>query len=209
MRRWRLAAALAGAAALAAAGLTLHAQPASSNQTSSDTPATPPDAPPDVPVIEVPPEPTPPPAPPEPTRSRAAASNSAAPASNELAGKPPPPPPPPPVPIRSGAAILQVLDKVTAETMRFAAPVGQRVRYKNVVFTVKACETTGLGEPAPRASAYLVVESQPLPIAGRPRAPTKQIFKGWMFANSPGLHPLQHPIYDAWLIACMATAPPA
>jgi hypothetical protein len=165
--------------------------------------------PPGVPILQAPPE-APVVAPP--------ASNSAAPddsdetsqAGAKITTAPPPPPTAPPVlPVRSPAAILQVLDKVTTETMRFAAPVGQRVRYKNLVFTVKACETSGLGQASPEASAYLVVDSQPAPVAGRPPVEAKQVFRGWMFANSPGLNPLQHPIYDAWLIACMAAAPPA
>jgi len=83
------------------------------------------------------------------------------------------------------------------------------VRYKNLVFTVKACETTGLGDATPQSTAYVMVESQPLAVQGRPAAPPKEIFQGWMFANSPGLHPLQHPVYDAWLIACIAAVPPA
>ncbi len=119
----------------------------------------------------------------------------------------PPKPIAPPQPVRSGAAILQALDKVTAETMRFAAPVGQRIRYKNLVFTVKACETTGLDQPSPQSSAYVVIDLQPVPTGGRLPA-AREVYHGWMFANSPGLHPLQHPVYDAWLIACMA-APPA
>ena len=50
------------------------------------------------------------------------------------APKPKAPPPGPPLPVRSPAAVLQALDKVTAETMRFEAPVGQPVRYKSLVF---------------------------------------------------------------------------
>ncbi len=123
--------------------------------------------------------------------------------------KPPPPPlPPAPKPVRSPAAIMQALDKVTAETMRFAAPVGQPVRYKNLVFTVKACESTGLGGASPQASAYVVIDNAPLASEGVSPPPPKQVFKGWMFANSPGLNPLQSPIYDAWVIACMAAPPP-
>ena len=30
----------------------------------------------------------------------------------------------------------------------------------------------------------------------------KRIFTGWMFAASPGLHAVEHPIYDVWLIDC-------
>jgi len=94
--------------------------------------------------------------------------------------------------------------------MRFAVPVGaERVRYKNLVFTVKACETSGIGGAEPEASAYVVIESAPLSAPGVPIPPHKEVYRGWMYANSPALHPFQHPIYDAWLIACMASAPKA
>lgn len=118
-------------------------------------------------------------------------------------------PPEPPKPLRSPAAIVQALDKVTAETMRFEVPIGRRVRYKNLVFTVKACETTGLDDPQPQAAAYLIVESQPRPVPGHEPPPAKQVYKGWMFSTAPGLHPFEHPVYDAWLIACSASVPPA
>ena len=162
-----------------------------------------------VPEIPTPPEITPPAAT-NAVRAKPAATNSAA--ANSAVPKPQAEAKPPeaPKPVRSPAAILQALDKVTAETMSFAAPVGQRVRYKNLVFTVKACETSGApGAPSPQFSAYVVVESQPPPMQGIAPTPPKQVFKGWMFANSPALHPQQHPVYDAWLIACMTAAPPA
>ncbi|MDP1631994.1 MAG: DUF2155 domain-containing protein [Caulobacter sp.] len=108
---------------------------------------------------------------------------------------------------RSGAAIIQALDKVTAETLRFEAPIGQPVRYKSLVFTVKACESSAPDETAPEAAAYLVIDSQPKSLTGRAPPPPRQVFRGWMFAASPGLNPLQHPVYDAWVIACRASAP--
>lgn len=111
--------------------------------------------------------------------------------------------------VRAGAAILQALDKVTAETLRFEAPVGQPIRYKSLVVTVKACETQAPDEPSPEAAAYLTIDSQPKPVAGRPPVAARQVFKGWMFASSPGLNPLQHPVYDVWVIACRTAAPSA
>ncbi len=102
-------------------------------------------------------------------------------------------------------AVIRVLDKVTAETLRFAAPVGRRVRYKSRVFEVKACETWGVGTAQPRPSAYLIIQSDPGG-AGAGGA-GQQIYKGWMFAQAPGVHVLRHPIYDAWLESCIATAP--
>ncbi len=119
------------------------------------------------------------------------------------------PPPGPPRPVRGVVAILQVLDKVTAETLQFEAPVGKRIRYKTLVFAVKVCETRGLDDPQPRPSAYVLIDSQAGAIAGRAPPPAKQVFKGWMFANGPGLHPLEHPVYDAWLVSCGAAVPGA
>uniref|UniRef100_B0SXA4 DUF2155 domain-containing protein n=1 Tax=Caulobacter sp. (strain K31) TaxID=366602 RepID=B0SXA4_CAUSK len=110
---------------------------------------------------------------------------------------------------RSSVAIIQALDKVTTETMRFEAPVGQPIRYKTLVFTVRACETTTPDEDAPDSVAYVVVDTQPKALPGRVAPPGRQIYKGWMYANSPGLNPLQHPVYDAWLIACKTSAPVA
>ena len=109
---------------------------------------------------------------------------------------------------RRTAAIIQALDKTTAETLRFEAPVGQPIRYKDLVFTVHVCEDSApeLGQRG--AAAHLEIDSSPRPIPGRATPPTRQLFKGWMFANSPGLHPFEHPVYDAWLIACRSTALP-
>ena len=110
---------------------------------------------------------------------------------------------------RASAAILQAIDKVTAETIRFEAPVGQPIRYKSLVFTVRACETAAPDELAPEAVAYVVVDSEPRPQPGRARRPSRQIFRGWMYASSPSLNPLEHPVYDAWVIACSTSAPRA
>ena len=210
--RFRLAAGLIGGVAIAiAAGLAVIAQP-SDNQSSSSSGASSssPDVPPGVPVIQAPPEASPP----DNSASNDDSDNQdkgrKAPATNSLAAKPAPPAPPAgPKPFRSPAAVLQALDKVTAETMRFAAKVGQPVRYKNLVFVVKACESTGLGGPSPQESAYVVIDFAPLGSEGIAPPPPRQVFKGWMFANSPGLNPFQHPTYDAWLITCMAATPPA
>ncbi|MET3667356.1 DUF2155 domain-containing protein [Caulobacter sp. 1776] len=110
---------------------------------------------------------------------------------------------------RYAIAILQALDKVTTETMRFEVPVGQPIRYKTLIFTVRACETAAADEIAPETAAYVIVDTQPKAQAGRAAPPGRQIYKGWMYASSPGLNPLQHPVYDAWLIACKQSVPDA
>ena len=108
---------------------------------------------------------------------------------------------------RFNVAVLQAVDKVTAETIRFEAPVGQPVRYKSLILTVRACERTATDEPAEDSIAYLHVDSQPRAQAGRPAPAGRQVFRGWIYASSPGLNGPEHPVYDAWLITCRTSAP--
>lgn len=128
----------------------------------------------------------------------------------EPAPAPPAAPEKPPAPIRRArydVAVLEALDKITAETLVFQAPVGKPVRFKGLIFTVRACERSTAEEPVADSIAYLTIDSQPRAEAGKPTPPARQVFKGWMYASAPGLHPLQHPVYDAWVISCRAAAP--
>ena len=110
---------------------------------------------------------------------------------------------------RYDSAVLQAVDKITAETLRFESKVGEPVRYKGLILTVRSCEITASDEPAADNIAYLDVQSQPISAPGHATAPPRQVFRGWMFASSPALHAFEHPIYDIWLIACKASAPVA
>jgi hypothetical protein len=119
-----------------------------------------------------------------------------------------PPKPTGPLPrVRATSAILQALDKVTTETMRFEAPIGKSIRYKDLIFTVRACETAAPDELAPEAVAYVVINSAPKAQPGRDPVRARQVFRGWMFASTPSVDPVEHPVYDAWLIACKTAAP--
>ena len=88
--------------------------------------------------------------------------------------------------------------------MLFEVEVGGRpVRFnKTLIFSVRACEVSAPDELTEDAIAYLEVGVQPRGIAVPTEA--RQIFKGWMFASSPAISGLQHPIYDAWVVGCKA-----
>jgi hypothetical protein len=149
-----------------------------------------------------------------PEKAPAATAAPVAPAAADSQAAPPPPPEPkaPAAPVRRArydVAVIEALDKVTAESLRFEAAVGHPVRYKSLVFTVKACERSAPDEKIEDSIAYLTIDSQPRPEPGRPPLAPRQAFKGWMYASSPGLHGLEHPVYDAWLITCRAAAPPS
>ncbi|WP_296817057.1 DUF2155 domain-containing protein [Brevundimonas sp.] len=108
---------------------------------------------------------------------------------------------------RRQVAIIQALDKVTAETIRFEAPVGQQRRWRGLVFRVRACESTAEDEPLRDSIAYLEIRSQTQTRDGR--ASSRQIFQGWMFASAPGLNPIEHNLYDVWVISCQTREPEA
>ncbi|MDO1558838.1 DUF2155 domain-containing protein [Brevundimonas sp. 2R-24] len=109
---------------------------------------------------------------------------------------------------RHQAAVIQALDKITAETIRFEARVGRPVSYKGLIFTLRACESTAADEPVNDAAAFLEISSQPREVSGRRPAP-RQVFRGWMFAQAPAVNPLRHPVYDAWVISCRDARPSA
>ncbi len=105
---------------------------------------------------------------------------------------------------RRPVVIVEAIDKITAESMRFEVAVGGRpVRFnKTLIFTARACEVSAPDEPVEDSIAYMDVSIQP---RGAVRASEpRQIFRGWMFASSPGVSGLQHPIYDAWIVGCKA-----
>ncbi|WP_420469733.1 DUF2155 domain-containing protein [Brevundimonas sp. FT23042] len=105
---------------------------------------------------------------------------------------------------RRRVAIVEAVNKVTTERMRFEVEVGGRpVRFQpSLIFTARACEVSASDEQVEDAIAYLEVSIQPR--GTQQNTGPRQIFRGWMFASSPAVSGLQHPIYDAWIVGCKA-----
>ncbi len=105
---------------------------------------------------------------------------------------------------RRRVAIVEAVDKITAERMRFEVEVGGRpVRFqRTLIFTARACEVSASDELVGDSIAYLEVSLQPRGVVQT--AAPRQIFRGWMFASAPAVNGLQHPIYDAWVVGCRA-----
>ncbi len=93
-------------------------------------------------------------------------------------------------------AVLRGLDKVTARVRTLEAPVGGETRFGTLVVTPRACLVSPPIEPPERA-AFLEIREE-----GRNRDTARPVFSGWMFASSPGLSALEHPVYDLWLLDC-------
>ena len=97
-------------------------------------------------------------------------------------------------------AQLQGLDKVTARVSTFDAPVGKEVRFGTLEITVRACLVAPPTEP-PESAAFLEIRDV------GPVGDGKQVFSGWMFASSPALSALEHPVYDVWVVGCADPLP--
>jgi hypothetical protein len=99
--------------------------------------------------------------------------------------------------IENGKAVFAGLDKITGRTFSFDAAIGETVRFGALEVTPRACYTRPPTE-ATNTDAFVEVDEVTL------TREIKRIFTGWMFASSPGLHAVEHPIYDVWLTDCAA-----
>ena len=99
--------------------------------------------------------------------------------------------------IENGKAMFAGLDKITGRTFSFDAAIGETVRFGALEVTPRACYTRPPTE-ATNTDAFVEVDEVTL------TREIKRIFTGWMFASSPGLHAVEHPIYDVWLTDCAA-----
>ena len=92
-------------------------------------------------------------------------------------------------------AVMQGLDKITARISTFHAPLGELVRFGSLEIVARTCYKTPPEEP-PESTAFLEI------VDVRPDAPSVALFSGWMFASSPAVSALEHPVYDVWVIDC-------
>jgi hypothetical protein len=92
-----------------------------------------------------------------------------------------------------GPAVLQALDKVSAHVRKLEAPLNLITRFGSLEILVRSCQQAPPEEPA-ESAAYLEIYDL--------REGRKQIFGGWMFASSPALSALEHPVYDVWVLEC-------
>lgn len=91
---------------------------------------------------------------------------------------------------------LQSLDKITARTMVFEARVGSTVKFGPLYIRTRACRKSPPIEK-PEAAAFLQIWQV------SPKEEPEWVFSGWMFASSPALSAMDHPVYDVWVLDCL------
>ena len=92
-------------------------------------------------------------------------------------------------------AVLQGLDKVTARVSTLSAPIGATVRFGTLEVIVRHCDKRP-PEETPESAAFVDIWQ------ARSGESSISLFRGWMFASSPALNALEHPVYDIWVLDC-------
>jgi hypothetical protein len=102
---------------------------------------------------------------------------------------------PPAQKITNKKASFSGLDKITGRIINFDEDIGETVQFGALRVKTDACYTRPATEAA-NTDAFVEVDEITL------QGEVKRIFSGWMYAASPGLHGVEHPIYDIWLTDC-------
>jgi len=97
--------------------------------------------------------------------------------------------------IKHPTAVFSGLDKITGRIISFEAAMGETVQFGSLQITPRVCFSRPPTE-APQTDAFAEVDELAEDHS------THRIFGGWMFADSPGLHGVEHPVYDIWLTDC-------
>ena len=97
--------------------------------------------------------------------------------------------------IKNPTAVFSGLDKITGRIISFEVAIDETVQFGSLQITPRVCYTRPPTE-APQTDTFVEVDEVTSDKS------YKRIFSGWMYQASPGLHGIEHPIYDIWLTAC-------
>jgi hypothetical protein len=104
-------------------------------------------------------------------------------------------------PMAQRVAVLGVLNKRNGIVKTVALHPGQSARWKDMIVSLRACETTAPWEQEKLTGAFVQVD-----VAGADQR-WRRIFSGWLYKESPSLNVVEHPVYDVWPKSCAMTYP--
>jgi len=110
--------------------------------------------------------------------------------------------PPGTTPMAQRVAVLRLLNKRNGQMREFPIRPGQAIRVGDVIVRLRACETAAPWEVQQLTGAFVQLDV---------RAPRtnqfRRVFSGWLYAETPSLNVVEHPIYDVWPRSCAMTHP--
>ena len=101
--------------------------------------------------------------------------------------------------IDNKVAVFTGIDKISGETHTFDVYINETVKFGQLELTPRVCYSRPASEQ-PKTTSFIEVNEITLD------RQIRRIFTGWMFAESPGLNAIEHPVNDVWLVACKQTS---
>ena len=98
-------------------------------------------------------------------------------------------------PIENRVAVFAALDKITGDITTLEVPLNEMARFGTFRIVPRTCHTR---PPTERPKTMAFVEIDEFTYDKKQR----RVFTGWMNAESPGLHAVEHPLFDVWLTGC-------
>lgn len=101
--------------------------------------------------------------------------------------------------VANPVAVFSGIDKITGRITTFDVYIGETVQFGALQVTPRVCYNRDDTE-AQKTTTFVEVDEITLD------RKIRRIFTGWMFADSPGLNAVEHPVYDVWLQSCKASS---
>ena len=97
--------------------------------------------------------------------------------------------------IKNKIAVFAALNKVTARISHLEIPIDGEQKFGALTIKPRVCNTTPATE-APSTTSFIEVRERKFD------GSQAMLFSGWVFAENPGIHAVEHPVYDVWLTSC-------
>ena len=97
--------------------------------------------------------------------------------------------------ISNPIAVFSTLDKVTGKISTVEIPINESANFGTLTLHPRVCYSSPVTEE-PKTTTFVEIDETEV------NGTFRRVFTGWMFAESPALNGLEHPVYDVWLSSC-------
>ena len=99
-------------------------------------------------------------------------------------------------PIKKESATLKLLDKTSNKVLEKNVKVNSSISLGSLDIKIYSCYSS---PPDEVPENYILLE-----VIDKLNDEKEYIYRGWMISSSPDITPLEHPIYDLWLVGCIS-----
>lgn len=99
--------------------------------------------------------------------------------------------------------VIRALNKVTAQSELISLKPNETMKFGQLEITGITCRTSAAESQTDFAGLLDISER----VTTAKQEKLKPLFRGWMYASSPSITALEHPVYDVTMVECKMIAP--